>query len=252
MGLFIHLTRYVPGEKAPIIHPVVNSASDDEESQSAGVGKEYKDGDSYFFIQESNVIFCNGRIGMEKARKYFEKLLFETGTVNDVTKAFTFHPAGNLPKLQLLNMSGAKEIGLSVNSYDLSLDKKHSGLWGKSLDVLSNTLTALIAKDDSVAELKAKEDIIVNIGMKLDGNKSAHIHAQKIMRDAAEATITDDTSVGEFWIKTTDNEVITADSLRLQKRISMKKQNGITDYDSVWASLLKYYSALKDSNLLEQ
>ncbi len=252
-GFFLHFVRYIPGEKAPTLQPKLKAAEDNEGTQSAPHGMEFKDGDSFLFVEGHHAIFCAHGITSQKTSRYLS-LLFEAANIDEEKRAFELSPASNLDKLNLLQTHGVRAIQLSCNSYQVSVPKKSRNNWiSKTLGSVADEIKALIEKDDGAAEQKIMEDLLVNVELRLDGNTRAQINAQKFIEQAAESVLEeDDGPVSEFTIITQTGERIRSSSIRLQTSFNVTKEDRSVSYTEVWKELEQYFGEIKQGNLLEQ
>ena len=249
----LHLSRYVPGVQASTLQPKATSAEDDEGAQAPPRGKEFKEGDCFLLIKDHHVLYCRHGISKSKASLYFSQL-FRAADLHDEASGFDLIPASNLDKLKLIQDHGVKSIRLAVSAFDLSLPEARRKNWiSKSFGKLGDELSALVSKDQALAQQKALEDLIVNVEVRLDGNTRAVQGSQDFMEDLAESVLDDDESpISEFLIITQDGEQITSGAIRLQTRIGVEKKDNSVSHHSVWAELETYYEQLSQGNLLEQ
>lgn len=253
IGVFIHLARYIPGEKASTLQPKANAPEDNEGSQSAPSGMEFKDGDSFLLARDHNIIFCSHGISIEKTKLYLA-LLFEKAGIDKTKREFEMKPSSNLDKLKLLHKHKVKSIELATNAYAISLPREEKQNWiGKVFDGVSNELKALVGKDESPEEQKMFEDLLVNVELRLDGNTRAASVTQNFIENLAESVLDDaDSSISEFTIVTQNNDRITSAQIRLQDSFNATKEDGSLSHFSVWEGLERYFQKISQGNLVEQ
>lgn len=252
--LLIQLTRYVPGEKAPTLQPNANRPEDNEGTQQAPAGREFKDGDCYILISRHHVLFCSHGIMLIKAAQYFRKLFGECKFDNDDSN-FDISAVADQNGLQLLREQGVRSVLLSANAFDMSIpDPQRRGIISKLLGGISDQIGALVAKDETIAEQRAREDMIVNLELKLDGNTKAADDAKELMEDVAEEVFDDDADGGisKFTIITQSGERITPDLIRLQKSYQMVIRDRSLAFVDVADAMADYFAILDQSNLIEQ
>ncbi len=250
-GTYLHLVSYIPGEKAPTLRPKVVAADDNESAQTAPVGQEFKGKDCFFFISGHNVLYCGHGITIQKAKAYF--FIFATkSNINGLN--FELDASSNVDKLHLLKMHGVQSIEMSTSAYQASLmyEKPVGGLAGffkKTFDEVK----ALVEKDEDAARLKAMEDLIVNVEVRLDGNTRASLHSKKaILKMATDALLDGDNDIGEFTIVTQNKDRIKVSDIRLQSAFNVERVDGSLSYSEVWQKLNAYYDGIKAANLQEQ
>lgn len=251
--LRLHLSRYVPGVSASTLQPKATSAEDDEGTQAPPRGKEFKEGDCFLLIKDHHVLYCGHGISKEKAALYLSQL-FRAANLHDESSGFDLVPASNLDKLKLIQEHGVKSIQLAVSAFDLSLPQARRKNWiSKSFGKLGDELSALISKDQAIAEQKALEDLIVNVEVRLDGNTRAVQGSQDFIENLAETVLEDDdTPISDFLIVTQDGERITSGAIRLQTKASVETKDNSVSHSSVWAELGTYFDQIAQGNLLEQ
>lgn len=249
----LHLSRYVPGIQASTLQPKATSAEDDEGAQAPPRGKEFKEGDCFLLIKDHHVLFCGHGISKQKTTLYLLQL-FRAANLYDETSGFDLVPASNIDKLKLIQDHGVKSVQLAVSAFELSLPEARRKNWiSKSLGKLGDEFSALINKDQSIAEQKALEDLIVNVEVRLDGNTHAVQGSQDFIENLAESVLEDDDSpINEFLIVTQDGEQITSGAIRLQTRISVETKDNSVSHNSVWAELGTYFDQIAQGNLLEK
>ena len=122
LGAFLHLTRYVPGEKAPTLQPKASTTEDNEGTQQAPSGKEFKDGDCFLLVSQHHVLYCGHSIHLAKATQYLSRL-FESCQIDEALRRFEVSPVTDLDKIKLLQKHGVRSILLSSNAFDISLPR---------------------------------------------------------------------------------------------------------------------------------
>lgn len=251
--LRLHLSRYVPGISTSTLQPKATSAEDDEGTQAPPRGKEFKEGDCFLLIKDHHVLYCGHGISKEKTTLYLSQL-FRAANLHDESSGFDLVPASNLDKLKLIQDHGVRSIQLKVGTFDLSLPEEKRKNWmSKSFGKISDELSALVSKDQSIAEQKALEDLIVNVEVRLDGNTRAVQGAQDFIEDLAETVLADDeTPISDFLIVTQDGKHITSSTIRLQTKASVETKDNSVSHNSVWAELGAYFDQIAQGNLLEQ
>lgn len=252
-SLFLHLARYVPGVVASTLLPKAAGEEDDEGSQPAPKGKEFKEGDCFLLVKGFNVLYCGHGISYQKAALYLSQL-FRAAKLHDESSGFDLAPASNLNKLKLLQEHGVRSVELATNAFSMSLPKSQRDKWiAKALGSVGDELKALVLKDKSVVEQKALEDLLVNVEVRLDGNTKASQSAQKFIEELAETVLDDkEAPISEFVIVTQNNERITSSQIRLQSTIKVDKKDNSVSHNSVWAELGHYLDVIAAGNLLEQ
>lgn len=253
LGAFLHLTRYVPGEKAPTLQPKASTTEDNEGTQQAPSGKEFKDGDCFLLVSQHHVLYCGHSIHLAKATQYLSRL-FESCQIDEALRRFEVSPVTDLDKIKLLQKHGVRSILLSSNAFDISLPRKQRKNWiSRTLGKVSDELKALLEKDDSIVDQKAREDLLVNLELRLNGNTRAAHDAQEFIEEVAETVLEDvDAPISEFSIITQTGETVKPSSIRLQKGYKVPVQDRSVSHISVWESMENYLGNIKQGNLLEQ
>lgn len=251
--LLIQLTRYVPGERAPTIQPNLAQPDDNEGIQPAPPGREFKDGDCYLLISKHHILFCGHGIMLVKAAHYFRLLFKECGFENEDAD-FEISAVANQDGLQLLREQGVRSVLLSANAFDMSIPpEQRRGFKATLMGLFSDELGALAAKDETIAEQKAREDLIVNLELKLNGNTKAVDDAQELMKDWAEEIFDDaDNAISNFTIVTQSGEQITPEKIRLQKNYRMTITDKSLSFADVMDAMTDYFAILEQGNLIEQ
>lgn len=251
--VLLHLARYVPGVVASTLLPKATAEEDDEGSQPAPTGKEFKDGDCFLLVKDFHVLYCGHGISHPKASLYLSKL-FGKAKLHDDSSGFDLTPASNLNKLNLIKEHGVRSVELTTNAFDMSLpDAKRKNWVSKTLGTFGDELKALVKKNKSTIDQRALEDLLVNVEVRLDGNTRAVPGAQKFIEELAEGVLGEkDASISEFVIVTQKNERITSCDIRLQTSISVERKDNSVSHNSAWSQLSGYLDELTAGNLLEQ
>lgn len=250
-GTYLHLASYIPGEKAPTLRPKVMDTDDNESAQTAPAGQEFKGKDCFFFISGHNVLYCGHGITIQKAKAYF----FILASKSNITGlSFELEASSNVDKLRLLKMHGVQAIEMSTSTYQASLmyEKPVGGLAGLFMKTLDE-VKALVEKDEDAVSLKAMEDLIVNVEVRLDGNTRASLRAQEaISKMATDALLDEENNIGEFTIVTQSKDRIKVSDIRLQSAFNVERVDGSLSHSEVWQKLNAYYDGIRAANLQEQ
>lgn len=249
----VHLTRYLPGVPAETLQPKAPAEEDDEETQAPPKGREFKDGDAFLYIKNYHLLYCGHGISQSKVESYLSQLFFKAG-LKDESSLFELVPTGNVDKLKLLQDHGVRSIQLSVSAFDASLPRKQRKNWfDKGLGAFGDELSALMSKEYRPETLKALEDLIVYVEVKLDRNTQAVQAAQDFIGDLAEPLLDkSDPSDDSFTIITQKDEKITASDIRLRTSVTVDRQANSISYISVWERMDAYFDELTKDRLLEQ
>lgn len=250
--VLLHLVRYVPGEKAATIDPDPEGLEDNGDAERPPKGKEFKAGECFLLVKNADVLFCASGISQAVARSYLARLFAECGVEPDLC-AFALRPAADLDRLAIIRERGVSAIQLGSVAYEASrklLPKKQSmsRQWLKSV---SDQVSALVARDDTVMEQRVMEDLIVNVELKLQGNSYADIEAQRSIDEMAIALLAEDHDNQGFTIVTRDGNRLTDLSVRLHKRVKVASSSNSVEHGSVWNALNDYYGELSEGKLLE-
>lgn len=251
--LLLHLARYVPGVAAATLQPKAAAEEDDEGTQPAPKGKEFKEGDCFLLVKGAHVLYCGHGISLPKAALYLLQYFREAGLYDDAS-GFDLAPATKLDKLKLVQEHGVRAVQLQTNAFFMSLPKKKRTTWAaKTLGQIGDELKALAKKDKTDVEQRALEDLLVNVEVRLDGNTRAQQGAQDFIEDVAELVLDDkEAPVSEFVIVTQKNERITSGSIRIQTSVKVERKENSVSHNSVWGELGKYLDVIQAGNLLEQ
>ncbi|WP_339349101.1 hypothetical protein [uncultured Alteromonas sp.] len=252
-GCSIHIVAYTPGEKASTLLPKISSHEDYEDVYPAPEGKEYKDGECFLLLKNHHVMFCGHGISVSKATLYLS-LLAKRGIEKHSQPVFDISPVSNIDKIKLLQEQGVKSISLSTNAYDLSIpEKKTQNRFKRILAAAANEVKALVEKDESLSEQKAREDLLVGLELKLDGNTRACEETQEYITDIAKEYIGDsDDGWHHFEIITRTGERIKPGNIRLQKTVRLEKTEKNISCYSAWEALTAYLVDIENGRLSEQ
>lgn len=250
--VLLHLVRYVPGEKAATIDPDPDGAEDPGDVQLPPKGKEFKAGECFLLVRGADVLFCASGISQAATRLYLGKLFNEVGVEPDLCQ-FDLRPAADLDRLAIIRERGVSSIQLGSVAYEASrkLLPKNDSLSRRMLKSVSDQVSALVARDDTVLEQRVMEDLIVNVELKLQGNTFADIEAQRSIDQVAIALLADDHDNQGFTIVTRDGNRLSDLSVRLHKRVKVASSNNSVEHPSVWNALSAYYEELAEGKLLE-
>lgn len=249
---FLHIVRYFPGDEAPTLRPKIHASEDNEDAVMAPEGMEFKDGDSFMLISKHHVLFTSNGISLNKTMFYLRRYL-ESAGAPPIEQQFDLTSVGNMDRMKIIHQHGVRSIELSCNAFEIGLSgTSHTGVLSKALKAISDEISAMVTKDDTIAEQRAKEDILVNVELRLDGNTRASLASQALIKKMGEAVLDDDLPVSEFAIVTKSDERISAEEVRLQASIKVIKDDGSVNHESVWAEFKRYFLELNKANLLEQ
>ena len=252
-GTFVHFVRYVPGERAPTLSPKAKSAEDHGGAESPPEGKEFKDGDSFALINRHDVIFCAHGISIQKTTLYLSLLFEKAGTSRDKRK-FELKPASKLDKLKLIQDHGVRAIQLSSSAYKVALPEKQRKNWfSKTFGSITDEISALVERDETVEEQKALQDLVIDVEIRLDGNTRARVESKDFIEEVAETVLDDlDATQDDFTIVTRNGEKISSSSIRMQTSINVTKEDRSVSHSEVWRGLEDYMGELRRTNLVEQ
>lgn len=248
---YLHIVNYAPGEKSSTLTPSIRKTDDNEVGHAPPAGKEYKKGEAFIVIKNSDILFCSNGLTYQKVELYLHRLFQDT---NVSTERFKLKPASNLDKIKLLRAQGVKSVRLNISAFKLSLPAKKKASWlGRTLAPIAAEFTALAGKDRSRSEEKALEDMIVSIEVGLDGNSRATNDAKDTVTDlAAEVLDNELDNIDSFVIMTRDNTPITSESIKLHTDFKVSKSDTSIDFGETWRAMEAYFNRLTTDNLLEQ
>lgn len=250
--VYLHLVRYVPGEQAAMIDPDPVEAEDVGDALSPPRGMEFMAGECFLLVKDADVLFCASGISQAAARDYLTKCFTDCGIEKELCQ-FELRPAADLDRLAIIRERGVSSIQLGSVAYEASrklLPEKQS-MSRRMLKSVSDQVSALVARDDTVLEQRVLEDLIVNVELKLQGNSFADIEAQRSIDEMAIAMLSDDHDNQGFTIVTRDGNRLSELSVRLHKRVKVKSSNNAVDHQSVWNALGDYHGELSEGKLLE-
>ena len=250
--VLLHLVRYVPGEKAATLDPEPEGAEDEGGAQRAPRGKEFRAGECFILVKDAHVLFCASGITQAGARMYLRQLFAQCGVEADMCQ-FDLLPAADLDRLAIIRKRGVSAIQLGSVAYEASrkLLPDNRTMGRRMLKSVSDQVSALVARDDTVLEQRVMEDLIVNVELKLQGNSHADIEAQRSIDEIAIAMLADEHSNHGFTIVTRDGNRLTDLSVKLHKRVKVASTNNSVEHASAWTALNSYYSELQEGKLLE-
>lgn len=250
--VLLHLVRYVPGEKAATIDPDPEGPEDNGDAERPPKGKEFKAGECFMLVKDADVLFCANGITQAAARSYLSRLFSECGIEPDL-RTFDLLPAADLDRLAIIRERGVSSIQLGSVAYEASrkLLPKNQSMGRRMLKSVSDQVSALVARDDTVLEQRVMEDLVVNVELKLQGNSYADIEAQRSIDQMAIALLAEDHDNQGFTIVTRDGNRLTDLSVRLHKRVKVASSSNSVEHGSVWNALADYYGELSEGKLLE-
>ncbi len=250
--VLLHLVRYVPGEKAATIDPDPEGPEDNGDSERPPKGKEFKAGECFMLVKDADVLFCANGITQAAARAYLARLFADCGVETELCR-FDLRPAADLDRLAIIRERGVSSIQLGSVAYEASrkLLPKNQSMSRRMLKSVSDQVSALVARDDTVLEQRVMEDLIVNVELKLQGNSYADIEAQRSIDQMAIALLEEEHDNPGFTIITRDGNRLSDLSVRLHKRVKVASSNNSVEHGSVWNSMTVYYGELHEGKLLE-
>lgn len=255
-GCFVHLSAFNAGDRAKIVKPSNADVESDGKDQAALRNHEFVVGECYLNIQDSNVIFCShGALSLPKCATYLHKL-FDASGIDPENYRFSLSAVADVDKLEVIKRHGVKSIDLSCSVFDMSrkmLPAAKNNWATQAYGGVSSVFSALFGKDDSIAEQKASEDLIVDLSVKLNGASHADVNAREhIDKMASEIVSVGKEAQQEFTITTMNNERLTSSDISFLKNVTVGRQNNSLDYGSVFEELSKFRTELEADNLLQQ
>lgn len=210
-------------------------------------------GEDPLIIHKHNVLFCGSGISHQKATSYITQLIRAKGKV-ERGWGFDLAPATSIDKLKLIQTQGVREVNLHTSVYSQTGGTiSPNGFLRKTFRKLKDEISAITKKDDSTATMKALEDLLVDIKIRLDGNTRASTDAKHTIDDMAELILEDlDESIQGFTITTTNGQKITADQIRVSKTISIPKDESGFSHTSAWGEMETFLSEIRRSGTDEQ
>lgn len=250
--VLLHLVKYMPGEKAATLDPSPEGTEDDGGAQRPPRGKEFKAGECFLLVKDADVLFCGSGISQAAARLYLNALFVKCG-IDEELCDFELRPAADLDRLAIIREKGVSSIQLGSIAYEASrkLLPVNQTFGRTLLKSVSDQVSALVAKDDTVMQQRVMEDLLVNVELKLQRNTFADLEAQRSMDEMAVSMLKNKHEHPGFTIITRDGNKLTDLSVRLHKKISVASYNNAVEHDSVWNALNNYYGELRDGKLLE-
>lgn len=254
-GVLLHFVRYVPGESSDTLTPGAQQEEDNEEPHPAPEGMEYKDGDFFLLCRGHNLIgVSHGRSMNHSKIEQYLKYYIQLGTITEDTPEgveYNFHisTALNIAKFQLMEKHGVSRIGFKASAYSASYDSRREGSFvRRAISTIGDSLKTRFERLDSVSEMEAMEDLVVEASIRLSGNTRAGESAQSELMQIAQESVDDSNII----IYTQKNEPISSSDIRLQTKESFDKHGKSVNYDEIWNKLKVYYNKLKAEHLLGQ
>jgi len=248
---FFHIVKYAPGELAPTIERHVEKPEGDEDAQQAPKGREFKDGECFIMVKKSNVLFLGHGVTSQRAESYLREL-FNTCLFKKRFRKFEMEPVANIDKVKLMQDQGVKSIKLSSCLYNLEVpDIENNTIFSRFGGFIKDQMMAAIQKDDSFSELKAAEDLIVNLELKLDGNTRAGPDAKGFIDNLANTAVDDDNLLSGFIIETRTGVPISPTEVRLHQKTTFTIDNKSLSFVYVQSAMKDYMEKLSELNLLE-
>lgn len=249
--VLLHLVRYTPGQGAATLNPDPEGREDDGGAQQPPKGREFKAGECFVLVKDANVLFCANGLTAAAFRVYAQQM-FIACALDEQVVPFELKPAADLNRLSIIRERGVSSIQLGSVAFEASrkLLPSDASLGRSLLKSVSDQVSALIARDDTVSEQRALEDLIVNVQLKLQGNSQADIEAQRSIDEIAVKMVQEDQDEG-FTIITRDGNRLTDLSVKLHKKIKVSSRGEFIDYGEVWIEMADYYQTLREGRLLD-
>lgn len=256
-GVYLHILSYIPGIKASTVTPNVNGMKDSFVFQDAGQGREFKDKECFLRISGADVIFCSNGLSLQKVRSFLLTLLNDSVTDNSKLVTFELSKTVDASVVEYLTKNGVKSIEFNANAFALDVEgfeeqAKDENMFVSSCKSMVRGLRASIEVDDTKEEQIIKENLIVSVGLNLNGNTRAPIETRDFIHSMAVELLNDDDDEDGFMtITDSKGKRIKSSQVVYSNKVSIKKLENSLEPNSVWGQLRKYYRDLSDSNVIE-
>lgn len=258
-GLFLYLSYAPKDEHMRTMNNIADSKNDKGGTSAPPGGQTFVTKEAFLHIRQHDLLFCGNGMRIENVETYFNSLNNKLRSNNEELPYLnlSLRPVVNCDKLKLINQHGVRYIAINASAYELSLRDINKNTGRQSwIQKGINRIGEIMSKDIAEEDCNAKEELQVNISLKLNGNTRAsavaHETILKEAQDIIESSSTRDSH--DFEIITQKGEVIKSSEVKISKqhvRIQrLGQSNGLLPYDA-YQKLQEYYLELEQLNLTQ-
>nr|VFK28857.1 MAG: hypothetical protein BECKMB1821I_GA0114274_100756 [Candidatus Kentron sp. MB]VFK74124.1 MAG: hypothetical protein BECKMB1821H_GA0114242_100155 [Candidatus Kentron sp. MB] len=246
-GLFAHLTSYVHHQPASVV-PYPGDAESNETDLHMPPEKHNFSGKEIFFLIEGNdVVLCANNLHENAVTSYIKDILRKAGKEN-LTTLFSIEPVANVDKLRVLREEGVKAISLGASIYEATL--RYEERKTTRMTMLNEAARAFMAHFGKDFDEKEMENLSVKVEYSFKPKKKGGELVGERM-EAAAIRLVDEDDDG-FKIVTQKENSVSANQLRLGKKVKFSPHGDTIFRSEAWEKLKKYMDELRDDGLLAQ
>ncbi len=252
-GLCLHVASYVPDQSTSLV-PIPSSATSGNTSQEPPpAGENFLEGDIFLLVKGDDIVLCPSGARESVAISYINQVLRAAGE-DDLVTRFTVEAVANIDQIKVLQKEGVKKISLNSSLYEATMEyterttTKRTLLNGMAADVL-----ALFAEDKNLElrEVSAAENLTVKLEISFDSRRKGGKRGQERLEAVAARMLADGEHDG-FSILTGGDKMLTANEVRINKKVSLPAYGNSVSRTGAWTALAEYLDELKDSGTLQQ
>jgi hypothetical protein len=249
-GLLVHMTASTPGEEASLV-PTVHAGSTTFEvtTAPAPTNSEFMDGDACLYVNGNDVCICSTNLRDGGIRSVLIEL-FTKAALSNNTKQFSLLKVADMPKINMINGEGIKEIKLRATLYQAAFNYSRRKL--QTQGILSSAARAaklIFGNENDITN----DSLNIETVIKIDGRSKAQLSiGQKELNRLAVDLVEHQEDDDKFIIVTNSGNKITQDQMYVNETFSIDSKGKSVDRDSAYLELKKFYGKLKSGGLLEQ
>ncbi len=167
---------------------------------------------------------------------------------------FTIEPVANLDKIELIREEEVKCIALNSTAYEASMEYNERRTVKKTLlKSVTDALKTVFEEDpdEDLRTLGQHENLMVKLEISFDSRKKGGEIGQKRMQAAASTMVNDDDEDG-FSIVTRQGSKLSADEVRISKKVVLDAYGNSISKDSARDALEEYMRELHETGVVHQ
>lgn len=241
-----HVAYYLPGQTASLVEEPSNRERGKTSEYPPPEGTDYLEGDLLFLVSDNHVILCPSGIREASLNAYLTEIIRKHLGQPDFA-GMMLEPIANINKVRTIQKSGVKSILLEATAYEASMLHSERKTIRKTLmGNIAETLASLFEGDESLESIHEKENLAVRLEISFDQRRKGGEIGKERIGQVAQSILEEGESEG-FTIITGDGHAITAEEIRLSKRVKIKAFGRTVDRDEAWDELLNYFYDLRSS-----
>lgn len=240
-NIYLHCVTYTPGVEGSLVpYATVSEIHGPLRKIPAPDNTEFLTNSLMCMISGNHVLFCSDGMSHQQLRYYFQQLMLQAKLPDDCTRLELLSVA-NREKLKEIIDDRAKCIGLNVTLDEFDeIDDVSSGVATKLRESFYNTISTLIAEDDSFKDIALADLTNLNASLSLSFNSRKRGKVTQSEFDKYAKDFAEDDDPG-FFIELRSGSKITHKSIKLSKLVKISTDGTTINFSDAWGKLQEFY-----------